>query len=433
MATLTDNILALSYLLIWVATLIWYQNKHRQIDGGSTVIISYILYAVFSIVTLNDEFFDITYEHLQLFPFIYLYIMLMLALSPAISIHFKDIRNIENPHSRTLMIPCILAIICIFVQIPTLLSNFNSNFLSLFLDSDAGKDAYMEGLENASDSGSAIRNLPAIIYNMLYDCVVFLFFYFLTLKNKKPLFLITLFIAIFIGMIIPVMNGQRGSVIKAGLTIVAGYMLFRQFISSRVNRIIQMAGIVVAVLVALPIIAITISRFSDRKNDTGAGGFVYWYVGQANIYFNNYALDAGGTRNGDRTMNLFKRVVSSDTPKNYVERRDKYANLNIDDYWFTTFVGDFVIDFGPLVAFLIFLVFNGWVYLHIRPRDGTIKLYELLLVYFSLCVCLQGGMTLFMYSDTSNLAIIVMALLYAWLRYHEALLKRFPLTKTEIA
>lgn len=432
MASQTDNIIAVCYLALWVVTFVWYHYGKKQLDGGSAVMGSYILYAVFTIITLNDEYFDITYEHLRIFPFVYLYVMLMLALLPAISIHFSDVREIENPHSRTLLIPCVLLVVCICVQIPTLLSNFDSNFLSLFLDSDAGKDAYMEGLEKAGDSGSVIRNLPAVIYNMLYDCCVFLFFYFITLKEKKPFFLAALFLSILIGMMIPVMNGQRGSVIKSGFTIVAGYMLFRQFISRRLNRIVQAAGVIVVIIVALPIIAITVSRFSDRKASAEASGFVYWYVGQANIYFNNYALDAGGTRNGDRTMNMFKRVISSDVPKNYVERRDKYGNLNIDDHWFTTFVGDFVIDFGPVGAFVIFVAFNACLLFHIRPRDGTVRLHELLLVYFSLCVSLQGGMTLFMYSDTSNLTIVVMALLYVWLRYHEALLKKFPLTKTEI-
>ena len=261
---------------------------------------------------------------------------------------------------------------------------------------------------------------------MVYDYSVFIFFFLFTRKDKNIIFLIFLFLAIIIGMIIPVMDGQRGAVIKCGLTIIAGYMLFRKFISKRIDRIIQIAGIIVTVIVAIPIIAITISRFSDRKDSPETSGYVYWYIGQANIYFNNYALDAGGTRNGDRTINLAKRLLSPDTPKNYTERREKYSNLNIGDDYFTTFVGDFAIDFGPLAAFIIFVVFNGWAILHIRPRDGTIKLHQLLLVYFALCVSLQGGMTLFMYSDTGNLALGAMIILYIWLRFHESLLKKFP-------
>lgn len=432
MASATDNILLAFYLLLWVTTFLWYHYRQRQIDGGSAVIISYIVYCLFSFATLNDVFFDSTYEHLRLFPFLYLYIMLMLALLPAIRLHFCNYKKLEDPHSRLLLVPCIITIICIVLQLPTIVSNFNSNFIGLILDSDTGKEAYIEGLENAESSGTTIRNLPAVLSNSLYDTSVFLFFFFLTRKDKNPFFLIVLFISIIVGMMIPVMNGQRGSVIKAAFTIVAGYMLFRQFLSERLNRFMQVAGIILTLIVAIPITAITISRFSDRKNSADTSGFVYWYIGQGNIYFNNYALDAGGTRNGDRTFNIAKRAFSSDTPKNYTERRDKYHNLNIDDHWFTTFVGDFVIDFGPVIAFLIFVVFNGWVLFQLRARDGTIKLHQLLLVYFTLCVSLQGGMTLYMYSDTGNLAVIVMILLYSWLRYHEVLLAKFPLTNANL-
>ena len=418
MDTTDDNILLALYTLFWVISFIVYHYRNRHIDGGSAVMASYIVYCFFSFITLNDEFFDDTYEHLSLFPFIYLYVMLMLALSPAIKLHRSPVIKIKDSHSKALLIPCYIAILCIFVQIPSILSNFNSNFVSILTDSDAGKDAYLEAFENSKSAGSAIRNLPAVLYNMLYDCTAFIFFFLLTRKDKNIKFLVLLFLSIIIGMIIPVMDGRRGSVIKCGLTILAGYMLFRQFISIKIDRIIKISGIIITAIVAIPIIAITISRFSDRKNGTDTSGYVYWYIGQANIYFNNYALDAGGTRNGDRTFNMVKRLLSSDTPKNYSERREKYKKLKIDDYFYTTFVGDFVLDFGPLGAFIIFVAFNSWAIIQIRPRCGIIKLHQLLLVYFALCVSLQGGMTLFMYSDTGNLSLGAMMLLYIWLRNH---------------
>jgi hypothetical protein len=159
----------------------------------------------------------------------------------------------------------------------------------------------------------------------------------------------------------------------------------------------------------------------------GIAGFLNWYVGQASIYFNNYAFDTGGTRNGDRILNLLKRTIDPETPKNYVERRDKYHNLNIDDNLFTTFVGDFIIDFGLFLSIAIFVLFNLYVIYQIRPRDGTLRLHQVLLLYFCLCICMQGGMTLFPYSDSANLRVVVIFSLYAYLRYHEKLLEKYPL------
>ena len=176
-------------------------------------------------------------------------------------------------------------------------------------------------------------------------------------------------------------------------------------------------------LVSIPVIAITYSRFGEKA--AGATGFVTWYVGQGSLYFNNFGLDAGGTRNGDRTINLVKRVIDPSTPKNYVERRDKYPNLKIDDYFFVTFVGDFVIDFGPIIATIIIIVFSIVAWRGTRPRDGTITIYQLLLLHFVLCVNIQGGMTLFSYSDTGNLRIFAYLMLYIYMRYHDRLLEKF--------
>lgn len=429
--SLTDNLLSVGYMMIWVLTFIWYHYRHKSIDAGSMVIGSYVAYAFFSVVTLNDDLFNIEYDHLELFPFLYLYTMLMMALSPAIYFHFYQPEKIENPYSKTLYIPCVILIVCALFLLPDAFSGSGGGIVQLLTDTEAGQKAYLEQLADKEDSGNGIRNLPSVVFNMLNDCCTFLFFYFSTRKNENKFFLLALFLAIFIGMIIPVLNGQRGSVIKSALTIIVAYALFRRYLSEQFNRISRIIGITVAIVVAVPITAITLSRFGERKGSSGASGFVYWYIGQANIYFNNSALDPGGIRYGDRTVNFFKRLIWSDTPKNYVERRDKYHNLEIDDYYFTTFVGDFVIDFGPIGALIIFVVFNLWVINEIRPRDGTIKLHQLLLLYFTLCICMQGGMVLFSYSDTGNFIIVVYAFLYAWLRYHDALLKRYPLIQND--
>ena len=64
---LFDNILMISYLLAWVFTLIWYQRKEKAFDAGSAIIISYVFYAFISLLSLNDEMFNDSYEPLTLF------------------------------------------------------------------------------------------------------------------------------------------------------------------------------------------------------------------------------------------------------------------------------------------------------------------------------------------------------------------------------
>lgn len=423
--TTINNILACSYLLLWVATFIWYHFKHHSIDAGSGIILMYILYGIISIDSLNDPIFSMSYNNLTLFPYIYLYGMMMLALLPIINNHFHPTTKIEDPNTRILNYLSIMIIICGLLLIPNIISNFGTGIVKLFTDTDAGKDAYMESAKGAEDTGAAISNIPAVIFNAFSDIAIFLAMYYMTLNSKKIITSL-LWCTVGIGILMPVINGQRTGVITSVLTIFGVYLLFKKYLDKKVNLIFKRVGIISIALIMLPVGAITISRFGDRAGGT-VTSFLNWYIGQGSLYFNNYGLNPGGTRNGERTANLFLRIIKSDVPKNYVERRQKYPNLEIDDYYFTTFVGDFTIDYGPIIAVIIFLAIYGWMYYKTKTRTDSITLHQLLLLYITMCVSMQGGMYLFNYSDTANLKIITYIFLYGYLRYHEVLLKRFPL------
>ena len=75
-------------------------------------------YGVFSLLTLADDFF--IYDELRLFPYIYLYVMLMMALSPTIYHHLNPPERIEPPRTRVLLVPCVIVIVCGFLQLPGL-------------------------------------------------------------------------------------------------------------------------------------------------------------------------------------------------------------------------------------------------------------------------------------------------------------------------
>ena len=355
---------------------------------------------------------------------------MMIALSPAIYHHMHPTNSIEYPQSNIPQIIAIIIIVVAILNLPGIISDFQNGLMSIFTDAKAGRDAYMEQIDNASNAGGAIRNIPAILFNSFSDISIFLLFYFMTMQEKNYKIICGLLFANIINLVIPIMRGQRSGVALAFLTIICGYFLFKQYLSKRLNKFIKKVGIVFIVVITLPVAAITISRFGSEKG--GIAAFINWYIGQGNIYFNNHGLDDNGIRYGDRTLNLFKRLVDSKTSMNYVERREIYSNLKINDEVFSTFVGDFTIDFGPFFAVIIFIVFNFFVidsFQKNKINNNKVKLYQLLLLYFTVCISAQGGMYLFSYSDTGNLRIIALGMLYYYLKYHEALLKKFPLKK----
>lgn len=426
---ITNNILAFGYLALWIATFVWYHYKYQTLDAGSAIIGMYIIYAIFSILAINDELFSMAFNPLKLAPYLYLYGMMMIALGPITYTHFHPTQTIEDPHTKIFTLLSWFIFACAILMLPKILSEQTGGLTSILSDASAGNEAYSEQVEKVSSSGSSISNLPAVIYNSLSDFPPFIFFYVLTLQNRNKLTMLALIILLLISIYMPMSQGLRGGTITALLTIIGGYMLFRRFLSKKINKVITRIGMISVAVIAVPIIAITVSRFG--KEQAGVTGFVNWYVGQGSLYFNNYGLDNGGIRHGDRTMSFFKRFIDKDTPKNFVERRDKDRFLEIDDNFFSTFVGDFTLDFGPIIPVFIFVAFNWLIILLIKPKDDKLKVHQLLLIYLTACICLQGGMTLYSYSDLGALRLITLGLVYAYLRYHEVLLKRYPLTKKD--
>lgn len=409
-----SNFYLILYLLAWFITLFIYQRKHRQVDAGSIILISYVLYAICSIILYNTNNEYHSYGELTFFPYLYLYTMLIVALKPVLNFNNQECA-INTPNMTIIKIVSWIIILSTILSIPTYISQIqNGSFLLLFADDSVGKDMYKETMANAEESGLSITHLPNIIFNSLSDITIFLFFYGLTFKKHDILIMIGLALALVAALISPMLGGLRTSTTITAFTILMTYFLFRRYYSSRIKKVAKLGSIILIIITILPIAAITLSRFGDK--DGGAKSSVLYYIGQANLNFNNYGLDNNGIRYGDRTFNLVKRLIDPSTPANFIERRDKYPHLYIDDYVFYTFIGDFTLDFGPLVASIIIILFSMYVSSKTKPTENIIELHQLLLIYIVACICMQGGMYLFSYSDTAGLKLVTFFLLYVSLK-----------------
>ena len=136
----SNYILSAFLILLWVITLIWYQRKNKNFDAGSFIIVMYIIYAVFSIMTINDDSIPqlTNYEPLTLFPYLYLYTMMMIALVPTIYHHTNPTYSIEYPQSNILRITATIIIIATILTLPGIISDFQNGLMSIFTDAEAG-------------------------------------------------------------------------------------------------------------------------------------------------------------------------------------------------------------------------------------------------------------------------------------------------------
>ena len=410
-----NNILLILFIIAWIVTFAKYQKKKQYFDAGSILIISYLIYSISSLFLYNDPFWGAEFTQLRLFPFIYLYLMLMLAALPIFKFNVLKIIEIQKPSNVLFNTISIILIICTFALLPEGLPKLVSGFIRILLDSSGGLDVYKETMEASARMNigdGKISNLPAIISGLLSDIGILMFFYYLTLKKRNIFITIGLLIACIYPILDNIAISQRGPVMDRMFTVLISYFALRKFIPKNINNIIRITGIILIIIITIPIVAITISRF-DRPGSGGSMSSLLYYTGQENLYFNIYGLDNGGLRYGDRTFPMFKQMLGFDNvPHNFYERRAKYPNLKINDEVFVGFVGDFTLDYGPFIAPLIFIFFTFYILRHTKARNGRILFHQLILIHFVMCICMQGGMKLFSFADTGNLRIISVFLAY---------------------
>ena len=394
------------YALLWLLTLVVYQVRKRTFDAGSLLLGSYSVYSVLSILLFRSEYYP--FEPIRVMPFVYLYGMLMLAFYPVLRFDSSHIAAIQRPSSWVLVPICFVFIGAALSQLPSIVSGFVESLVRLLTTPTGGQDLYNEAMAESYGLGDgSIANLASIITNAYGNFGVLLLFYYVTLERKSRLIAGGLLLSCIIGIIQNVMLGQRGPIQEALFAFVLTYLAVRRWYSPRLNRAVKIAGLIIALAAAVPLVYLTASRFGASED--GGVNSTLFYLGQQNLFFNNYGLDNNGIRYGDRTVPLFKRMLGFDgVPSNFHERREKYPNLRINDEVFIGFAGDWVLDFGAFIAPLLFVAFSGLVLLGSRLRDGTIRFHQLVLLHFVMTVGMLGGIKLYPYSDVGgNLQLIV--------------------------
>lgn len=405
------------YTIIYVALLSYMLIRHQRKTNnrwgvGSYTLLSYILYPLIGALWFFNSsrvYGDVL--PLRLFPFIYLAALEYIAVYPILQYDRQDIQKIEPPTMTFLHIFAVIYILCTLLQIPHIVTHMADGIRAILIDTTAGADMYYESQNQDNAYDGAISNIPAIIFNIFSPLAFILFFYYLTLEKRHRWAEIGFGLCILIKSFHSLSNGQRTEVTMSIINIFVAYIALKTMLPEGLKKWVRTVLIVLAVAISIPFAALSLSRFGEREG--GLSGGVIYYVGQAPYYFNNYAFDADGGRHGDRTCNIFKKLIGKSSPNGIFDTRDAYPALEINDSIFSSFIGDFVIDFGVWTTAFLFILFSI-LFTRLTPANApnTIPFHRLILIYFAMSVCMQGGFYLFNYSFERNLQILAILVFY---------------------
>lgn len=399
-------------VLLYLTAFIIYQRKRESLNTGSMFLLFYLSVAVVGWHLFFLEESNLLYIDLRLFPYLYLFVLLILFTLPILKLNEENL-TVQQPSIKIIIVISIVIILSSLIQV-FFLDSFTEGLASIFFDINGGSDLYKDAMEKTDSSGIGIDNIASIISGAFSNISILFLFYLLTVPKKNIIIIVGLIFSIIISLLVSVSNGLRTDIVLKFLTLFFTYILFRTMYSDKVKKVVRVFLFVLLFVISIPVFIITISRFSDTDTvDNNAIYSVEWYYGQSFLNFNNYGLDAGGTRNGDRTANLFKQIIWDDTPRNYIERRDKYSHLMMDDFYFYTFIGDFTIDYGPILGTIILLLLTLLFYYKTRAKDQQLQFHQMIIIFFVLCVCAQGTTYLFSFSDVGGgLNLITFFILY---------------------
>lgn len=376
--------------------------------SGSFIILTYLLYAIISIFLYRSE--ANMFGEMHFFQFVYLFGLLLIGLLPVLTYDRAKVTEIIPPPEIVIKVFSIVYVVCTILYLPSAIANIDIGITRLLTDTSGGADLYNERLTAGGNVDYGISNITSIFYNIFSDCAILVYFYYLTIPKGKKILLSVFSFAVFSSIFIAFAEGNRTQAMFAVLSITASYFIFRQLYDDKIRRIARIAVISLGSVIAILFLVLTISRFGDMA-DGGTDSMMY-YLGQAPLYFNEYVFDLGGVRYGDRTINLLKKMVGFDVPTDIFDTRAKYGNMAIGDEVFTTYIGDFVLDFGPWLTPFLVIIFTYLILRLTQTEKGVIEFSNLIPIHYVMNVCVNGGMYLFCYPFMSNLTIFAYIFFY---------------------
>ncbi|CDD96039.1 putative membrane protein [Bacteroides intestinalis CAG:315] len=411
---LDDLMLLYISLVVWICFLIYSIKKYGINKLGIYYFIVYAL-SFFLAIDLFKKTSGRMYEDLNLFSNIFLIIILYFFARPLMIINPRKM-PLKHLSLRKENILCCIIIFFSLLSLGDVITNFFTGFSMMLVDESYGASLYRDlryGVNFDSKSSSvSFLNLFGVVSNVFKAVSPLFCLYYLTRKDRNLFITIGLFIA----MLMDIMSGiSTGSRLRPIATImnIGGLTLFLYpFYSATVKKMLSVSLITVFSITVIGVCLITMSRIRENKTDIATS--IESYASQSYLNFSKYAFDANGCRYGDKTFPLIKRFFTDDVARGYTERLEKYKKMRINESNFIPFVGDFMLDYGPIggPVFLLFFIifFNRKI-----NRLRVINLGQLSLIY--LLIVILNGFYQYPLSDyLGNLQFLFLILLYVYFK-----------------
>lgn len=408
--TLYNILLFFANILLWVSTYLYFKKKYGKNSIGSIMILLYTTIAILGpYIFMIEDGKNFFINNLTILPFIYLYLMLIVAIRPLFNYSPKYIQYLSLPRPQILNLICLTFSLISIISLIKIIPSLKEGIIGLIIDSSSAADIYSKSTYSRMNQTNNIGyDYIAIFSNISVAIIPFLFFCYLLQKKKKKVIMTLLTISILIPPLNGIANASRLNIISSFLTCIFLGLFFYPYFNHSIKINLKKGAIFVSIFFSIIFILITIGR-SSQNNSTSIGYGLMRYFAEGPLVFNNYCLDANGTRDGEYTF-AFQHILDRGSQPNEAELRERYSNLKINSSRFYTFVGDFVLDYGPIPAFIIIVAIFFIVYNKTIIHRKTMLFPQMILLYILIQYCC--GFYQYQYSMKMGNAYLVALILF---------------------
>lgn len=319
----------------------------RRFDQSCFLIGVYLLTAVFNLLYYPGH--TSYYNDISLFPFLYLFVILMLFFRPYLTTRKEIVDKIMpiGPNSKQFKILyflCILYIVCSIISVYYSLGQITENMAKeawgeIYGNEDKFENPYVNVFDGIAKRYTDYMR-PVIL---LFSFYMLSYFY----KKNKLKVLVIISSVILSTMIAAAAVASRGNIINVCILIVLCYLLFKNKIPRKLTKYIYSCFGLFVALFAVYFISVTVARFGEGDSATDS---LLFYAGHSMLTFNDGIFYQ--TTQHSYGCYFFRYFVDlfGFTPI-YAHTGDDAVGL------FFTFVGSLFLDFPPVLLFLIAVIF----------------------------------------------------------------------------
>lgn len=341
--------------------------------------------------------------------------MLLISIRPLFNYSPKYISYIQLPNQKYLNTICFIFSFFSIISLIKIIPSLKEGMIGLILDSSSVADIYASSTYNRmNQSTNEGYNILSLLGNTSVTIIPFLFFIYLLQEKKSRLIMWLLTISLLIPPLNGIAHASRLSIISSFLIVIFLTFALYPFFNMSTRKKIKKGMIVVSSFFGIMFVLITVGRSSMSTQSSIFFGFMRYFA-EGPIVFNNYCMDAGGTREGEYTF-AFQHILDRKSQPNESELRERFSHLKIDSSRFYTYVGDFVLDYGPIIAAIIFVVIFLIVYNKTIIKKRTVSFSQLILLYILIQYCC--GFYQYQFSmKAGNLNLVVLLVMYFISKY----------------